>query len=138
MSPPNVPMTAPVPNAGTPGRSTSQASDALTGQQTLGQKNCQSKLTAATQPALVSRVRRHRLLQIQSWIKNYLSELAPLLGNRQRHGSCAYGSRTRFIPPAILDDFEERSWAPPCFGSKANTAVSQTVDLASRMKEMWR
>jgi ATP-dependent DNA helicase UvrD/PcrA len=55
-------------------------------------------------------------------------------GGGDRH---AYGSRTRFIPSNILNAFEERSWAP------ARTAIGrvvggQRIDIAARMKEMWR
>lgn len=56
-------------------------------------------------------------------------------GGGDRH---VYGSRTRFIPPSILNAFEERSWSLVCAGSKLETTIGQRVDLGARMREMWR
>jgi DNA helicase-2/ATP-dependent DNA helicase PcrA len=56
-------------------------------------------------------------------------------GGGDRH---VYGSRTRFIPSGILDAFEERSWAPARPSAMSATATGQRIDVAARMKEMWR
>jgi ATP-dependent DNA helicase UvrD/PcrA len=49
-----------------------------------------------------------------------------------------YGSRTRFIPSGLLDCFHARSWMPDqtTMARRANPGIS--VDLAVRMREMWR
>jgi DNA helicase II / ATP-dependent DNA helicase PcrA len=58
----------------------------------------------------------------------------PALGDRH-----VYGSRTRFIPNALLNHFEQLSWpvaekepTPTAHGRQA------AVDLAARMRDMWR
>ena len=57
-------------------------------------------------------------------------------GGGDRH---VYASRTRFIPNAVLEHFEQRSWPKPppqlegTPGSKA-----RAVDLAAKMRGMWR
>jgi DNA helicase-2/ATP-dependent DNA helicase PcrA len=56
-------------------------------------------------------------------------------GGGDRH---VYGSRTRFIPSSILSAFEERSWAPALSATMAVTGMTQRIDLAARMREMWR
>ena len=56
-------------------------------------------------------------------------------GGGDRH---VYGSRTRFIPSTILEEFEERSWVSPRAVSANRPASGQRVDLSARMKEMWR
>jgi len=56
-------------------------------------------------------------------------------GGGDRH---VYGSRTRFIPSSIPGAFEERSWAPARVATSTATAMTQRIDLAARMMEMWR
>jgi DNA helicase-2/ATP-dependent DNA helicase PcrA len=56
-------------------------------------------------------------------------------GGGDRH---VYGSRSRFIPSSILHAFEERSWAPKRIGGFRTDGVAQRIDVAARMKEMWR
>jgi len=56
-------------------------------------------------------------------------------GGGDRH---VYGSRTRFIPSAILNAFEERSWSPPRRAAAADVRDGTSIDVASRMREMWR
>lgn len=48
------------------------------------------------------------------------------------------GSRTRFIPSSLLDAFEEPSWAPARTSAATVASAGPRVDLAARMKEMWR
>lgn len=49
-----------------------------------------------------------------------------------------YGSRTRFIPPSILDAFEERSWTSRRVAAMAGHNADQRIDLAARIKAMWQ
>jgi DNA helicase II / ATP-dependent DNA helicase PcrA len=49
-----------------------------------------------------------------------------------------YGSRTRFIPASILDWFDEKSWVPTRAGVLGRLPSGRQVDLAVRMKEMWK
>jgi len=57
---------------------------------------------------------------------------------QHRHGDRhVYASRTRFIPPAILDRFERASWPPPV-AEAAGRAPAASVDLRARMLGMWR
>ena len=57
-------------------------------------------------------------------------------GSGDRH---VYASRTRFIPNRLLDRFASRSW-PPVEPAVAGTPESrqQAIDLAARMRAMWR
>jgi DNA helicase-2/ATP-dependent DNA helicase PcrA len=50
-----------------------------------------------------------------------------------------YGSRTRFIPNSLLPHFEQVSW-PPTADAGRGTPQSRekALDLAARMREMWR
>lgn len=49
-----------------------------------------------------------------------------------------YGSRTRFIPHALLPHFEQISWPVVEHGTVENTPSRQAaVDLAARMRAMW-
>jgi DNA helicase-2/ATP-dependent DNA helicase PcrA len=50
-----------------------------------------------------------------------------------------YGSRTRFIPSSLLPHFEQVTW-PPAEGTGKGTPQSRekALDLAARMREMWR
>lgn len=56
-------------------------------------------------------------------------------GGGDRH---VYGSRTRFIPSSILNAFEERPWTPARATAAVRPGTGQRIDLAARMKEMWR
>ena len=50
-----------------------------------------------------------------------------------------YASRSRFIPSAIVSQFEVWSW--PAAGHSASgerTSSGVTVDLAARMRDRWR
>lgn len=50
-----------------------------------------------------------------------------------------YASRTRFIGNALLPHFEQRSWPPPAEAQPANPAAKQqALDLAARMRAMWK
>jgi DNA helicase-2/ATP-dependent DNA helicase PcrA len=50
-----------------------------------------------------------------------------------------YAARTRFIPAAIAQHFELRSWrAPTAAASGEPRRATTTVDLAARMRSMWR
>lgn len=56
-------------------------------------------------------------------------------GSGDRH---IYGGRTRFIPSSILGMFEERAWTPARRSTTAATTGGERIDLAARIKEMWR
>ncbi|HEY5827769.1 MAG TPA: ATP-dependent helicase [Hyphomicrobiaceae bacterium] len=49
-----------------------------------------------------------------------------------------YAARTRFIPAAIAQHFELRSWRAPTAASGEPRRATTTVDLAARMRGMWR
>lgn len=50
-----------------------------------------------------------------------------------------YANRTRFIANALLPHFEQISWPPPPEAPPANAnARQQTLDLATRMRAMWK
>ena len=50
-----------------------------------------------------------------------------------------YANRTRFIPNALLPCFEQVAWPAPAAASPANpNAKQQTLDLAARMRAMWK
>ena len=50
-----------------------------------------------------------------------------------------YASRTRFIPRQLLEYFENQVW-PPAVPELAGVGAveGQAVDLAARMRAMWR
>jgi len=57
-------------------------------------------------------------------------------GTGDRH---VYAGRSRFIPNALLGYFEETGWPPPPALAEGEPASRQiAVDLAARMREMWR
>ncbi|CAG2139038.1 ATP-dependent DNA helicase PcrA [Cupriavidus yeoncheonensis] len=50
-----------------------------------------------------------------------------------------YASRTRFLPNRVMPNFYSRSWPPPPMpGASPSKATLAPVDLASRMRNMWR
>ena len=50
-----------------------------------------------------------------------------------------YAARSRFIPAGIIGNFEIRTWPPAMSGvSASRTGSGATVDLAARMRGMWR
>ncbi|MFC4339207.1 ATP-dependent helicase [Cupriavidus numazuensis] len=50
-----------------------------------------------------------------------------------------YASRTRFLPNRVMPNFYSRSWPPPPMpGEAPSKATLAPVDLASRMRNMWR
>jgi DNA helicase-2/ATP-dependent DNA helicase PcrA len=56
--------------------------------------------------------------------------------NGDRH---MYALRTRFIPDAITDRFEQCAWPPPsCESSSRSAAPLKTVLIGARLKQMWR
>lgn len=59
------------------------------------------------------------------------------VGFGDRH---VYASRTRFLPNRVMPNFYSRSWPPPPMpgeGQEARASLPQ-VDLASRMRNMWK
>jgi DNA helicase II / ATP-dependent DNA helicase PcrA len=63
----------------------------------------------------------------------YVSQQA---GLGDRH---VYGSRTRFIPNALLPHFEQASWpVPEAAGNGTAQSHQAALDLAARMRAMWR
>ncbi len=55
--------------------------------------------------------------------------------NGDRH---VLASRTRFIPPALLKHFERTAWPPPRSEPDRPANEGPRVDLAARMRAMWR
>jgi DNA helicase-2/ATP-dependent DNA helicase PcrA len=56
--------------------------------------------------------------------------------NGDRH---MYALRTRFIPDAITDRFEQCAWPTPTRQSGSPKAVPlKTVPIGARLKQMWR
>ncbi len=62
--------------------------------------------------------------------------VAQQAGLGDRH---VYGSRTRFIPNAALPRFEQVSWPAPADGARGTPqSRQQAIDLAARMRTLWR
>jgi DNA helicase-2/ATP-dependent DNA helicase PcrA len=55
--------------------------------------------------------------------------------NGDRH---VLASRTRFIPPMLLKHFERVAWPPPQAEASPVAREGPAVDLAARMRAMWR
>ena len=49
-----------------------------------------------------------------------------------------YASRTRFIPPKLLGRFDHVAWPAPQREAEPARAEGPRVDLAERMRAMWR
>ncbi len=49
-----------------------------------------------------------------------------------------YASRTRFIPKHLLDRFEHTSWPRYAPAARAQAAPQVRVDVAAKMRQMWR
>jgi len=49
-----------------------------------------------------------------------------------------YASRTRFIPDALLQHFDLKSWPVPTHDGQARATQRPNVDISSRMRAMWR
>ncbi len=59
--------------------------------------------------------------------------------NQPRNGDKhVYASRTRFIPPKLLGYFDHLSWPPPKSEPISARAEGPRVDLAEKMRAMWR
>jgi DNA helicase-2/ATP-dependent DNA helicase PcrA len=48
-----------------------------------------------------------------------------------------YAARERFLPPPLLKHFDRQTW-PLATSEKPRAADGPRVDLAARMREMWR
>ena len=59
-------------------------------------------------------------------------------GQAARGDRHVYASRTRFIPAAILGDFQQTSWAPAPKPGEAPRQPQVRVDLGARMRGMWK
>jgi DNA helicase-2/ATP-dependent DNA helicase PcrA len=58
---------------------------------------------------------------------------------QHRYGHCyVFAPRSRFIPDAILDLFECRTWPQPAVDNVKAVESSVRADVAGRMREMWR
>ena len=55
--------------------------------------------------------------------------------NGDRH---VLASRTRFIPPMLLKHFERVAWPPPALEAARVAREGPAIDLAARMRAMWR
>jgi DNA helicase-2/ATP-dependent DNA helicase PcrA len=50
-----------------------------------------------------------------------------------------YASRSRFVPPGLLDHFEVAAWSPPAAAADRMPAgLAEPVDIGARMRQMWR
>jgi len=49
-----------------------------------------------------------------------------------------YAGRTRFIPPTILQHFEQVMWPKAAAGASRTNSIHKPVDLRDRMRGMWR
>ena len=49
-----------------------------------------------------------------------------------------YAARTRFLPSCVLDQFEARAWPVAGPGATRPAAAGMRVDVAARMRNMWR
>jgi DNA helicase II / ATP-dependent DNA helicase PcrA len=56
-----------------------------------------------------------------------------------RHGDRhVYAQRTRFIPKTLLDLFEKTTWPVAAAAAAADATGSPRIDVAGRLKSMWR
>ena len=79
----------------------------------------------------MTRAREHLELMLPQ--RFYVSH-QPGFGDRH-----VYGHRTRFIPQALLPHFEQVSWPTASEAPTANPhAKQQALDLAARMRAMWK
>lgn len=80
----------------------------------------------------VAMTRARDRLDVVTPLRFYVTQQAAL-GDRH-----VYGSRTRFIPNALLPRFEQVSWPTPPGGAAGSPESRQAaVDLAQRMRSMW-
>ena len=74
--------------------------------------------------------------------KQHLHLIHPLRFFRiqqQRFGDGhVFAPLTRFIPDAIVDRFDKRSWPQSPMMAEANRWGTGRIDVAARMREMWR
>ena len=49
-----------------------------------------------------------------------------------------YAARTRFIPPAVANYFELRTWPATICDSKSSGQPAAAIDIGARMRGMWR
>jgi DNA helicase-2/ATP-dependent DNA helicase PcrA len=60
-------------------------------------------------------------------------------GQAQQGDRHVYAARTRFIPTAILEQFEARAWPVSASGTGgSSTNLGPRMDIAGRMRSMWR
>jgi DNA helicase II / ATP-dependent DNA helicase PcrA len=55
--------------------------------------------------------------------------------NGDRH---MYASRTRFIPPDILGNFQGCAWPVAAVPAKGPRPPSEPVDISARLRRMWK
>ena len=65
--------------------------------------------------------------------QRFFTQGQPARGDRH-----VYASRSRFIPPALLGLFERITWPAAQAGTHAAAGQGVRVDIAARMREMWR
>jgi DNA helicase-2/ATP-dependent DNA helicase PcrA len=59
-------------------------------------------------------------------------------GQSARGDRHLYASRTRFIPEALMPQFERRSWPKPAVVSAGENRAGPRIDIAARMRDRWR
>ena len=74
--------------------------------------------------------------------KQHLHLIHPLrfFRTQQQHlgDGHVFAPLTRFIPEAIVDRFDSRSWPEGAMVLEANRRDARRVDVAARMRDMWR
>jgi DNA helicase II / ATP-dependent DNA helicase PcrA len=73
--------------------------------------------------------------------KDHLHVIVPqrffVHGQRSNGDRHMYASRTRFIPAALLEHFEQRSWPPAVATGMAAKSARAPVDIGQRLRKTW-
>jgi DNA helicase II / ATP-dependent DNA helicase PcrA len=85
---------------------------------------------------------RHLLYVAMTRAKQHLHLVHPIRffrSQQHRHGDGhVFAPRTRFIPDSILNFFERRAWPTGACGETTSPRAAVRVDVAARMRDMWR
>lgn len=65
--------------------------------------------------------------------QRFFTRQQPRYGDRH-----VYAARSRFIPPAILHDFDCHSGTSPTTAAPRLAAADAAIDVGARLREMWR
>jgi DNA helicase-2/ATP-dependent DNA helicase PcrA len=96
---------------------------------------------ATGSPAQIEEERR-LLYVAMTRAKQHLHLVHPIRffrSQQHRHGDGhVFAPRTRFIPDSILNFFERRAWPTGACGETTSPRAAVRVDVAARMRDMWR